>query len=280
MKRIRVAFQAFLLLVLLLSLQGCSLKFIYQQAHWALPWYVDRVFDLSSVQEKELKRSLSEQLRWHQQTQLPLYIETLGEWEIFALSSHSAAEFNRLLARNQAHLTLLVKHLVSDVSPFLLSLSVSQRKTLVELIDESNQKYKSRYLLDEESVEEVRAESFAESVRFWFGTVSAVQEQEVLKALADYAPAESIVYLNRIQSLARFRDILAGPMGESLRRKQLDEFLNLPWYHVTALDQKKLDHNMALSVNLTEKLLYLATQKQRKHAAAFARDWANDLSKL
>ena len=280
MKIIRGTFQALFLLALLLSLQGCSFKFVYQQVHWALPWYAGRVFDLSSEQEEELKRSLSGQLRWHQKTQLPLYIEALGEWEVFALRSHSAAEFDRLLVQNQVHLTLLVKHLVSDVSPFLLSLSVSQRKTLFELIDESNQRYRSRYLLDEESVERVRAESFIESVHFWFGSVGAVQKQEVLKSLADYASTESIVYSNRQQSLARLQVILTGQMDESLRREQLDEFLNPPWYHVTALDQKKLDHNMVLSVSLTEKLLYLATQKQRKHAAAFARGWANELSEL
>lgn len=279
-KTVERVLQSLLLLALLVSLQGCGVKFVYQQVHWALPWYVDRALDLSSEQEKEFKLRLSAQLRWHQQTQLPLYIKTLNEWEGPLLNRYSASVFDRLLSRNQGHLVSLVEHLISDVSPFLLSLSVRQRKALFELIHESNQGYASRYLSAETDLEQLRGEDVVDTVRFWFGSVSSVQEKEIIEALSGYVATEPIVYLKRKQNLSLFREIMTASISDVQRRERLDGFLNLPWYDVTEMEQKQFDHNAALLISLLEKLLYSATLVQRRHAAAIVRDWAKELSQL
>lgn len=279
-KTVERVLQSLLLLALLVSLQGCGVKFVYQQMHWALPWYVDRALDLSSEQEKEFKLRLSAQLRWHQQTQLPLYIKTLDEWEESVLSSRSVSVFDRLLSRNQAHLVSLVEHLVSDASPFLLSLSVRQRDTLFELIHENNQEYASRYLSAETNLEQLRAESVVDAVRFWFGSVSSDQKKETLEALSDYVATESIIYSKREQSLSLLQEIMTATISDVQRRERLDGFLSLPWYDVTEMEQKQFDHNAALSISLLEKLLYSATLVQRKHAAAIVGNWAKELSQL
>ncbi|MBV1874566.1 MAG: hypothetical protein KUG80_07285 [Gammaproteobacteria bacterium] len=279
-KSVERVLQSLLLLALLVSLQGCGVKFVYQQIHWALPWYVDRALDLSSGQEKEFKLRLSVQLRWHQQTQLPLYIKTLDEWEESVLNSHSASAFDRLLARNQVHLVSLVEHLVSDLSPFLLSLSVKQRNTLFELIHGSNQGYASRYLSAETDLEQLRGEDVVDTVRFWFGTVSSAQKKEIVEALSGYVATESIIYSKREQSLSLLQEIMTATISDVQRRERLDDFLSLPWYDVTEMEQKQFDHNAALSISLLEKLLHSATLVQRRHAAAIVGDWAKELSQL
>ena len=279
-KSVERVLQSLLLLALLVSLQGCGVKFVYQQIHWALPWYVDRALDLSSGQEKEFKLRLSVQLRWHQQTQLPLYIKTLDEWEESVLNSHSASAFDRLLARNQVHLVSLVEHLVSDLSPFLLSLSVKQRNTLFELIHESNQGYASRYLSAETDLEQLRGEDVVDTVRFWFGTVNSAQKKEIVEVLSGYVATESIIYSKREQSLSLLQEIMTATISDVQRRERLDDFLSLPWYDVTEMEQKQFDHNAALSISLLEKLLHSATLVQRRHAAAIVGDWAKELSQL
>ena len=279
-KSVERVLQSLLLLALLVSLQGCGVKFVYQQIHWALPWYVDRALDLSSGQEKEFKLRLSVQLRWHQQTQLPLYIKTLDEWEESVLNSHSASAFDRLLARNQVHLVSLVEHLVSDLSPFLLSLSVKQRNTLFELIHGSNQGYASRYLSAETDLDQLRGEDVVDTVRFWFGTVSSAQKKEIVEALSGYVATESIIYSKREQSLSLLQEIMTATISDVQRRERLDDFLSLPWYDVTEMEQKQFDHNAALSISLLEKLLHSATLVQRRHAAAIVGDWAKELSQL
>ena len=279
-KAVEKVLQSLLLLALLVSLQGCGVKFVYQQIHWALPWYVDRALDLSSGQEKEFKLRLSAQLSWHQQTQLPLYIKTLNEWERSLLNSRSASVFDRLLSRNQVHLVSLLEHLVSDLSPFLLSLSAKQRNTLFELIHGSNQGYASRYLSAETDLEQLRGEDVVDTVLFWFGSVSSVQKKEIIEALSDYVATEPVVYLKREQKLSLFREIMTASISDVQREERLDGFLNFPWYDMTEMEQKQFDHNAVLLISLFEKLLYSATLVQRRHAAAIVGDWAKELSQL
>ena len=58
---------------LMILLQGCSSQFAYNNSDWLSNWYLDDYLDLSTEQNRILKKELESVLVWHRTTQLPAY---------------------------------------------------------------------------------------------------------------------------------------------------------------------------------------------------------------
>lgn len=70
------------LLVILLAvllLGGCSLRFAYGKLDWLVPWYVRDFVTLNAGQRSDLDRRLAVQLTWHCRTQLADYAAGLRD---------------------------------------------------------------------------------------------------------------------------------------------------------------------------------------------------------
>jgi len=265
--------RALILLLLVFSLSGCTIKFFYEQIDWLVPWQLDRHLDLSSSQKKTLKQAVSSQLRWHRQAQVSAYIVTLKEWQRFFSAPFSRNEFDVLNQKTQNHLVKLTEHLLPDVWRFLHSLSPKQRLSVYQLIQEYNQDYYDEYLADDVDLASVHLKESKEAVRFWLGSVSDEQEKRLLVMLAKYQGSEAETMRNRERWLFRLKEILESEAGQDEKFLKLEQLFLSPRDDWSEEYQKRFDYNAELSAQMMEEILKLATPRQRDHLIRHFKSW-------
>jgi len=262
-----------LLLLLVFSLSGCTIKFFYEQIDWLVPWQLDRHLDLSSSQKKTLKQAVSSQLRWHRQTQVSAYIVTLKEWQRFFSAPFSRNEFDVLNQKTQDHLVELTEHLLPDVWRILYALSPKQRLSVYQLIQEYNQDYYDEYLADDVDLASVHLKESKEAVHFWLGSVSDEQEKRLLVMLAKYQGSEAETMRNRERWLFRLKEILESEVGQDEKYLKLEQLFLFPRKDWGEKYQTRFDYNAELSAQMMEEILKLATARQRDHLIRRFKSW-------
>lgn len=262
-----------MLLLLVLSLSGCTIKFFYEQIDWLVPWYVDRHLDLSSSQKDSLKQAVSSQLRWHRQTQVPAYISTLKEWQQLFSAPFSRKQFNGLNQKTQNHLVELSEHLLPDAWRFLLALSPKQRLSVYQLIQKNNQEYYDEYLADGIDLANVRLKESKEAAYFWLGSMNDEQEKRLPVLVAKYQSTEPETMKNRERWLLRFKEILESEEGQNLRFLKFEHLFLSPRDDWSAEYQARFDYNAELSAQLMEEMLKFATLRQRDHLLRRFEKW-------
>jgi hypothetical protein len=70
------------LLMVVGLLQACSaIKIAYNQASELAYWQLDGYFDFTDEQTPQVREELARIHQWHRQTQLPVYVQTLEQWQ-------------------------------------------------------------------------------------------------------------------------------------------------------------------------------------------------------
>lgn len=96
---------ALLLPVLALGLQGCStLRLAYSNAPTAAYWYLDGYLDFNDEQRPAVRTALKQLHQWHQQTQLPAYLQTLDKLQAQMASDITTEQACALYGQVQTHL--------------------------------------------------------------------------------------------------------------------------------------------------------------------------------
>lgn len=62
-----------LLLIIFISISGCTSQFAYRHLDWIILWYSNDYLDLSRTQEKQLSLVINDTLLWHRKSELPKY---------------------------------------------------------------------------------------------------------------------------------------------------------------------------------------------------------------
>ncbi|MEK0363608.1 DUF6279 family lipoprotein [Pseudomonas sp. CBC3] len=174
----------FLLLVALtLIIAGCSrINLAYRNLDTLIPWWIDDYLDLDRAQEKRFRAQLRDHLSWHCQTQLPVYLDIIGQLQ------HQVRrdEINEATLRTHyQHAKQAIQAITEEITPtttqLLRDLDDAQVRTLNEALEKDRRERAEKYLqppLDQQIRE--RAERMGERVEHWLGTISAAQRQRIL----------------------------------------------------------------------------------------------------
>ena len=106
------------LFALALLLSGCSVKFIYNQLDWVIPWYLDDYVTFNPAQELLLDQRLDQLLAWHRTDQLPQYANFL---EQLAADSQNGLDQLKINTAYQ-QVQLFANQLIDAASPALVEL--------------------------------------------------------------------------------------------------------------------------------------------------------------
>lgn len=172
-----------LLVALTLIIAGCSrINLAYRNLDTLIPWWIDDYLDLNRDQQKRFRAQLRDHLSWHCQTQLPIYLDTLGQLQ------HQVRrdEINEATLRTHyQNAKQAIQKITEEITPtttqLLHDLDDAQVRTLNEALEKDRRERAEKYLqppLDRQIRE--RAERMGERVEHWLGTISAAQRQRIL----------------------------------------------------------------------------------------------------
>ncbi|WMS86860.1 DUF6279 family lipoprotein [Pleionea litopenaei] len=168
------------ILVAVLFLQGCGLKFWYNRLDWVVPWYVDDFVELTEPQEQRLEDLLVRQTQWHRQQELPKYVAFL-EVVRQDITDGTVVE-NYYLRRLQmsSFYETLVAQMAPQLSQLMISLNESQMESLLKNLKEQDQDLLKERAEEsaEERVEQIY-QNIKDSIEDWTGRLTTEQRQVV-----------------------------------------------------------------------------------------------------
>ena len=270
-----------LLATLLLLLAGCSVKFVYNQLDWLIPWYLDDYVTLNAEQYKQFKQTLNHYLDWHREEQLPVYADFLKQLATNSEDGLNKIEITQMLQQAEMFADTLFSRLGPSLGEILATLTDEQVEEMAHKFVEKNNEYRKKYIdKPEKQRREKRAEDITDFVERWTGSLTDEQEMLIQSWSQNYQLMSEEFLQSRAGWQARFVDILK-------RRTQSDEFFkninklfdNRRIARSEAFNQK-IDYNRQMLISLYLDIDQSLSDMQRNRLKNTINEYAEDLQEL
>jgi hypothetical protein len=263
---------------------GCGPGLIYPHLDWLIPWYVDGYISLNRDQSSMLKSRLMQQLDWHCQTQLSVYVAHIREIAAdFDLSSPPVtyaileSHYNRL----RMHWRDLMRQIAPDVGDILISAKDQQIEELFSNLEKENREWRSEYMdPPADELLDNRREKMRKRLEYWISSLTEEQKQALQDWNLSLQPISEDWLQNQVRIQVELRRLLAGRSDADEFRATLSEMLMYPERGRPPEYQKKLAYNTAVTLNFIVTIDRMITSDQRKKLIRRLNDLAEDFDRL
>lgn len=266
---------------LLLTVSSCTVKFYYNQLDWLIPWRLESYMSLNEAQQALLEQSLSQQLRWHRNTQLPIYANWLRQLRDDLQDGLDNEEFDRHQVVLQGYWQLLLNQLAPDLADLLVLASDEQIADLFANLEEKNQEYRQDYVdLPTPELREKYAEFTVKQLNRWLDRVTPEQERLISQwtEQIEVITPERLAYRQQWQN--QLRELLAKRQDRNTFTVAFQQFFQSPELNRPAAYQQKLDHNRTVFQAFVLQLDARLTSQQRNFLLRRLDDLASDFQQL
>lgn len=268
-------------LAVLISISGCSTRFMYNQLDWAAVWYLDRYFSLTEEQETELRAAVDRNLEWHRYTQLPRYAEFCRQLDREA-GGQLTPELMR--ARYDEMLTFwddFMLHIIPDTQVFLMNLTPEQIDEVVEKMEESNQEMHEEYSGNTaERRQQRRDRASIRGIQMFTGKLNKEQKEFIKASTASMLDASEDWIDNRRMWQQRFRQLLKEQPPPHEFRAELTELFVYPRNAHDEDYRRRVEYNLDIFFNMVVTLDGMLTDSQRKRMSRRLNNYARDFELL
>jgi hypothetical protein len=275
--------RAVLVLLLILSLSGCGVRFLYSQLDWLVPWQLRDYVSLDDPQKSVLQTLVAERLDWHCQTQLPRYADWLRQVESDLRSQQVSVDWLSERADEAAAFwASLMRELSIDASVILGQATDAQLQELFSNLDARTREQMDQFVNRPERVLlQERAERMEQRLRRWFGPMNTKQRARIASWSEDLGLFADDWLENRGRWQARFRHALteARVRPETLQRA-LEALLVQPETAWPPEYTELLAHQRQAVWNLLADLYDLSTARQRTRLLSRVEGLARDFERL
>jgi len=272
-------------ILFLLSLSGCTTKFAYKNLDWIAYWYIGGYIDFTDRQEEMFDQELTAWLSWHQQEELPLYLNHLNE--LSKDISEQKLSFERLTYHQQK----LLEHwfrLKTQIIPGLVSIAPLLRKSQVaELFKEIHQKNDERSeelarILQKSASQQkkIALKKRSKSLKRWLGNITGEQEKLIDSNYGQYHANHKLWLAYRVRYQIAVRTLFEQPDRDKKFQSALSELLMHPEvFKGTILTQRNDENSIKLKIFLLS-LETTFTNKQRKYMVEELMDFSEDITDI
>ncbi|MDJ0831982.1 MAG: DUF6279 family lipoprotein [Gammaproteobacteria bacterium] len=205
-----------LMMLMLLLLTGCAVKFIYNQLDWLIPWYLDDYVTLDPVQAVQFDAELENYLRWHRTQQLPEYADFL-QWVAQASEDgFDRQEVDQIQLRSQAFADILFRRLGPSMVELLQQLTDEQIEEMYVNFAAENAEFREKYI-EQKVIKQryKRAKDIRRFIERWTGPLDDDQRQLIREWSQDYQLMGAEFIQSRVDWQARLKLALQKRDNES-----------------------------------------------------------------
>lgn len=139
--------RAFLTLVTLLVLQGCSaIKLGYQQLPTLSYWWLDNTVSFSGNQTPAAKEAIDQLFQWHRREELPGYAALLQRTADLSAGPVQPEQLCRVVEEVQARLDTLMRQAVTQAAPVAMALGPRQLSHMARHWEQQNEEWEKEWL--------------------------------------------------------------------------------------------------------------------------------------
>lgn len=271
--------------ILLGCLQACStLKLGYQQGARLTYWWVDGQFALQDDQTGPTRDAIGRLFAWHRQDQLPHMVAVLQRAQDELGQPVTAQQIRAYQDAFQQFGRAAFDRAKPDIARLLLSTTPAQLVHVQRKLDESNEKFRHRYLGDTpEDRLRARLKKVMEDARLMYGNFSAEQEDAIRTAITPMVDSTPARYEERIARQRVWLALIARVQQERPDEATVVRWLTAyaeQWQHAPGergVQQRlRRDADTAMLVTIAN----LTTPRQKQHARERLQGWINDARDL
>lgn len=272
----------FLLVLALLTMTGCSTKFIYKNADWLSYWYLDDYVSLTDEQEAQFDERLLAWLDWHKSHELTKYAQQLTMLK-------SDIENDKItLERIGYHREQMLEHwhrlrnkVVPDLVEMAPMLSDAQVSELFDEIAEGEaERTEKRAKRSEQKKHKRWLKERKNNLKRWIGRLSAEQEGRVEQLYEQQVSTAALWSDYRARYQGELRALFAQPERGDAFKARLSELLMAP--EVYRSEQLNLANEQNSKVNHQYLLdVYQSlSAKQKKRLVSELEELIEDIQSL
>jgi hypothetical protein len=267
--------------LLCLLLHGCTVKLLYNQLDWLIPWYLDDYIAFTDQQQAFVEQKVAAQLHWHRTTQLPHYASGLRRLRADLQDGLSRSELELYQARLWNYWQHLAHRLIPEASAVLATASNGQVDDLLVYLEAKNQQYYEDYVaVPADEARAKRLQRVQKSFERWLGKLHPVQEQILIDWSQRLRPNHDEHLRFRRQWQANFRDVLAQRHDSTRFTPAFLELVLSPEQSQTPSYRQVFEHNAGLVKQMILDIARHMTAPQRTHLSAALASLAEDLEQL
>jgi len=271
--------------ILLACLQACStLKLGYQQGARLTYWWVDGQFDLLDAQTGPTREAIGHFFVWHRQDQLPRMTDVLQRAQDELQQPVTAQQMRAYQDAFQQFGRDAFDQAKLDIARLLLSTTPAQLAHVQNKLDESNAKFRRRYLSDDaEDRLRARLKKVMEDARLVYGDFSAAQENAIRTAITPMVDSTPARYDERVARQKVWLALIARVQQEHPDEATVVQWLTAYadlWQHAPGergvQQHQRRDADTAMLVAIAN----LTTPRQKQHARERLQGWIDDARDL
>lgn len=270
-----------LLACVLLLLNGCAVRFVYNQLDWMVPWYLDDYIELEGPQKALFRERLDAYLSWHRRQQLPLYADFLEQVADRAERGLSPADIDFIQTRTEQLAQAMIDRLKPDMMALFALASDAQVKALFKKFAEDNREYRKENVdVSEKKQRRSRQKEVIRYAERWTGTLTSAQRQLIVDWSGQFELMDADIYETQLRWQDEFHRILLLRHDRAAYEAAFSRLLDTPAFGRSEQMQRKLDANQQLLIGLYLALEQSLSPDQRKHMVNKLRDYAQDFREL
>ncbi|RRJ83676.1 DUF6279 family lipoprotein [Aestuariirhabdus litorea] len=263
------------LVSVLVLLAACTLKPVYNNLYWLVPWYVEDYVTLREGQGDQLRDRVKALIQVHREEQVPHYIDFLRSLEPYAEGVEEARLWEGY-QRLEALWLALKWLLLPDIEAFLLSLDSAQQQELFEKLAEANEEQRQQLIeqkRDRSQRYRERAESLMED---WLGSINDGQWVLLESYLKEVGSGDEGWLENRERWQQALAEALRSPQPRARVRELVIHNRRLwsPDYRAA------VERRRQLTVELISRISYTLDARQKAHFKKSLQEMINNFQSL
>ena len=270
-----------LIVLCVLLLTGCGVRFAYNNLDWLVMRWVDRQVALDADQRRQVEDIIDQRRAWHCASELPLYADFLRELaadvEADRLDRDRLADHGQTLAEFGRR---LLDAIHDDLIDVMLSLSDAQVEDLKESFAEANEEIRAEQVEVADSVRQRdRVRGMSRSLRRFYGSLNRDQLSRLETWAGELSRDDALMLEDRLTWQARLFEALELRDEPELFIREVAPLLE-PGENWSADYRAVLEANRELTLDALADVHELATVRQRRRLVSRLEGFADDFERL
>lgn len=271
----------YLILAMVIMLTGCSVKFVYNQLDWLVPWYLDDYVTLTPDQETMLDGELQRYLEWHRKKQLPIYAEFLESVATDAEDGLQEQELEKI----QRQLILFADDLFARIAPQFIDLfSQMEDRQIDEMftrISQENDEYREKYIERSDIQHRFkRVNDVQKFIERWTGELDEKQVEMIEEWSKQYKRLGTEFLQSRLEWQADLRTMLKHRNNRQQLADALNDLFKQRHNKRTQHFHQSYAYNERLLIQLYARIDQSLTRQQRYRLIKKLKNTAEDFREL
>ena len=262
------------LIVISLSLVGCSTKFVYNHIDWLVLEFVEDYVELDEQQEDFVSDKINQLSEWHRREEIPNYIDQLDQLIAIEPSQFTIDDMRVHEQQIRAHSQRLVARVAPDLYQITTQLSDDQVHEFMDNLRIRHTKYKKKYqsLTDEEIKQRYR-QRIEKNLDNWLGTLTQKQQQILTLWTNELQITSRDWVTHQTKMRVEINALLAERLNEALFKPDFQDLMFNPDSFYSPQLAGKIEYNREVARTYLTQIINTMSSKQTQHFRDELEDW-------